>query len=92
MDFKDNWVLWVVAAAVIVFWITRKTSTSTPGLAAYPDAYFAPPAGGTAIPGTAPVSSASQALPAPYTPPVVVLPPGATTGPRYAARSGRGHF
>jgi hypothetical protein len=90
MNLKDNWVLWVVAGAVIFFWVRQKIPAGL--TAAYPDAYYAPPAGGTAVPGTAPVASASLALPAPYTAPVVVLPPGAVTGPTYAARSGRGHF
>ncbi len=89
-DKTNQTLLWVVIG-VILFLILRPKLMKGVALAASPDAYYMPPAGGTIQPGTAPVSSSSQALPQAGGS-VVVLPVGATTGPAVAARTGRGHF
>lgn len=92
MNFKDNWLFWLVAALGVYALVVKLGETSKYALFAQPDAYYMPPGGGTAQPGTAPQPAASQGLPQPAGPSINLIPYGAVAGPTVAARSGLGHF
>ena len=86
------WVVGGLLALYFLYVLTKKRVDPVTGLTATPDVHYEPALGATAVPGTAPAASTSQAIPQ-GAPPVAAPPRVAgTTGPAVQARSGRGAF